>query len=464
MCLLFNGGKWYIVWFLNDNRPPFDKKIEVFMQVTIQKSNQPITGNIQIPGDKSFSHRSIMFGAIAEGQTTVSNLLEGEDVLRTVAAFQAMGVKISKNGDTWQVNGAGLHGLKSPTQVLDMGNSGTTTRLLMGILAGQKFNSFLSGDNSLNRRDMTRLQKPYGQFGVRMFTSQGKLPAMIEGDCEILPINYKLPIASAQVKSSLLLMGLYADAATTVIEPKATRDYTEKLLNMFGATVVSEPQSDNSVKITLQPHARLSGQDLIVPKDSSSAAFIVAYAVLKEGSDITIEKLDNSFTRTGFYRCLEQMGANIEYSNQSDTSGVPVVDLRVRHSQLQGINVDADEISNMIDEIPILSVVASFANGTTTIPNLEELTHKESDRLQGSADIVNLNGGKATILDNYSLQIQGQPTLNGGGTIKADGDHRMAMSAVIAGLVSENGVTVDDISHINTSFPNFFDVIKLDVK
>ena len=416
----------------------------------------PLTGRIRVPGDKSISHRSLMFGALAVGRTRISGLLEGEDVLATAAALRAMGVHIERDGDEWVVHGVGVGGLLQPDRALDMGNSGTSTRLLMGVIASHEITATFTGDASLSKRPMNRVIDPLSTMGASFTPSPGgTLPLTMEGMQPAVPITYRLPVASAQVKSAVLLAGLNTPGTTTVIEPVPTRDHTERMLRGFGAELTVE-EADGERAIRIHGPAELRPCDIAVPGDPSSAAFFAVAASVVPGSDLVIENVGLNPTRNGIFRVLGQMGADIEKLDEREVGGEPVADLHVKHSRLRGIEVDPAIAPSMIDEFPILFVAAAMAEGTTTTSGLEELRVKESDRLAAMATALREVGVTLEETDD-GLIIEGShgEPLPGGGTIATHLDHRIAMSMAIAGLVSRKGVEIDSTEPIATSFPNF---------
>ena len=416
----------------------------------------PLTGRIRVPGDKSISHRSLMFGALAVGRTRISGLLEGEDVLATAAALRAMGVHIERDGDEWVVHGVGVGGLLQPDRALDMGNSGTSTRLLMGVIASHEITATFTGDASLSKRPMNRVIDPLSTMGASFTPSPGgTLPLTMEGMQPAVPITYRLPVASAQVKSAVLLAGLNTPGTTTVIEPVPTRDHTERMLRGFGAELTVE-EADGERAIRIHGPAELRPCDIAVPGDPSSAAFFAVAASVVPGSDLVIENVGLNPTRNGIFRVLGQMGADIEKLDEREVGGEPVADLHVKHSRLRGIEVDPAIAPSMIDEFPILFVAAAMAEGTTTTSGLEELRVKESDRLSAMATALQEVGVTLEETDD-GLIIEGShgEPLPGGGTIATHLDHRIAMSMAIAGLVSREGVEIDSTEPIATSFPNF---------
>lgn len=420
-----------------------------------------IKGRIRVPGDKSISHRSIMLGAIAEGTTTVTGFLEGADALATLQAFKDMGVKIEGPVDgNVTIQGVGLRGLKKPKKPMDMGNSGTSTRLLAGILAGQDFDCELIGDASLSKRPMKRVTDPLAQMGAKIETAEGgTLPMKIFGEGNTLKsIDYMLPMASAQVKSCVLLAGLYANGQVCATEPAPTRDHTERMLNGFGYEVKSEKLDEQQTKACLQGGGTLMGRHIDVPSDISSAAFFMAAAAVSKGSDLVIEHVGMNPTRVGIIDILTLMGANIELENFHEVGGEPVADVHVRYSPLKGIHIPEELVALAIDEFPVLFVVAASAEGQTVLTGAEELRVKESDRIQVMADAL------------LAVGVDAQPTpdgmiINGGiqapqnGEIQSHHDHRISMAMTIAGLNAVAEVVIDDCANVNTSFPVFVDLI-----
>ena len=419
----------------------------------------PLKGTLRVPGDKSISHRAIMFAGLAVGTSTVEGLLEGEDVLATAAAMRAMGAQVERGADgIWRVNGAGVGSLVEPQQALDMGNSGTSTRLLMGLLASHGFRATFIGDASLSGRPMNRVIEPLSQMGASFEASSGgTLPLMLRGALPAVPITYRLPVASAQVKSAVLLAGLNTPGTTTVIEPVATRDHTERMLCGFGVAVEVAEENGERI-ISLNGEVDLSPQHVIVPGDPSSAAFFIVAALLVPGSDLVIENVGLNPTRAGIITVLRQMGGQIEEVNQREVGGEPVADLRVKHSALTGIEVDPALAPSMIDEFPVLFVAAALAEGTTVTTGLEELRVKESDRLATMAAALEAAGARVEETeDGLTIHGSGGEPLRGtaNARVKTRLDHRICMSMAVAGLVSRNGVCVDDTAPIATSFPAF---------
>jgi 3-phosphoshikimate 1-carboxyvinyltransferase len=416
-----------------------------------------LSGTAQVPGDKSISHRSLMLGALAMGETEIHGLLEGEDVLRTAAAMRQLGGTAERGEDgVWRARGRGVGGLVEPADVLDLGNAGTGTRLLMGLVAAYDFTCFFTGDASLRSRPMGRVVEPLSRMGAQFVTrSKGRPPLAVIGTAEPLPIAYELPVASAQVKSAVLLAGLNTPGITTVIEPEPTRDHTELMLRGFGADIrVEQTPQGRAVSLVGQPE--LTGRRIIVPGDPSSAAFPLVAALILPGSDVTITNIGLNPHRIGLIDTLLEMGANIEVLNRREEAGEPVGDLRVRAGKLRGVTVPASRAPSMIDEYPILSVAAAFAEGETKMLGLAELRVKESDRLgtmaQGLAAC-----GVAVTEGADSLTVQGGDGTKpaGGAEIAVKLDHRIAMSFLVLGLASQRPVRVDDGAAIDTSFPGF---------
>ena len=420
----------------------------------------PLHGSIEVPGDKSISHRAIMLGALAVGETRIAGLLEGEDVLATAAALRAMGASVERGPDgVWSVHGTGVGSLLQPESALDMGNSGTSTRLLMGLVASHPIDVTFTGDASLSRRPMQRIITPLSQMGAAYDARDGdRLPILSRGISPAVPITYRLPVASAQVKSAVLLAGLNTAGITRIIEPVATRDHSERMLHGFGAKLEIEEVGGERV-IALHGEAELMPQTITVPGDPSSAAFFVVASLLVEGSDLTIANVGMNPTRAALFGVLRDMGGQIEETNRREVGGEPVADLRVRHSTLTGMDVDPAVVPAMVDEFPILFVAASMASGTTTTRGLEELRVKESDRITAMADALTLAGARVEERDD-GLVIHGTggdplPGTPDGASIATRLDHRIAMSMAVAGLASRGGVAIDDTRPIATSFPAF---------
>ncbi|GGB62314.1 3-phosphoshikimate 1-carboxyvinyltransferase [Blastomonas aquatica] len=422
-----------------------------------------LTGAIRVPGDKSISHRALMLSALCVGRSRITGLLEGEDVLATAAAMRAMGADVVRDDDgVWTVHGVGVGGLMQPPQALEMGNSGTSTRLLMGLVASHPITAMFTGDASLSRRPMARVTDPLGEMGAQFNASPGgTLPLMVRGISPAVPISYRLPVASAQVKSAILLAALNTPGTTTVIEPVATRDHSEKMLKGFGADLTVETDADGVRHISVTGPCDLKPQNIEVPGDPSSAAFFIVAALIVPGSDLVIENVGMNVTRTGLITVLEQMGGRIERLNERTVGGEPVADLRVRASALHGITVDPAIVPSMVDEFPVFFVAAACASGTTVTSGLDELRVKESDRLATMARGLEAIGVSVKECeDGLVITGSGGVTLRGGGPVATLLDHRIAMSFAIAGLVSQDGVEVDDTAPIATSFPDFLALLE----
>jgi len=420
-------------------------------------ASAPLKGRLKPPGDKSISHRALIFGLLARGETPIEGLLEGDDVLRTADACRALGAKVERLGPgQWRVQGAGLGALLEPEGTLDFGNAGTGSRLMMGVVGGQPVTATFDGDASLRKRPMRRILDPLVLMGVEVLseTEGGRCPIVIRGTAEPAPIEYRSPVASAQLKSAILLAGLNSPGRTTVIETEASRDHTEKMLAYFGATVHVAPEGAHGRRITLEGRPELKGRTVIVPADPSSAAFPLVAAVLVPGSDVIIEGMMMNPLRIGLLLTLQEMGANIEVTNLRIEGGEDVADLRVHHAQLTGVDVPADRAPSMIDEYPVLAVAAAFATGETRMRGLAELRVKESDRLAAVAEGLRVNG-VAFAIEGDDLIVQGAAEVAGGGTVETHLDHRIAMSFLIMGMAAQKPVTIDDAAMIATSFPTF---------
>ena len=413
-----------------------------------------LKGRLRVPGDKSISHRAVMLGSLADGVTRVTGLLEGEDVLRTLAAFRAMGVQaLGPDRGRLTIHGVGLHGLRASSQPLDMGNSGTAMRLMAGILAGQTFDSTLVGDESLNKRPMKRVSDPLGLMGARIDTAEGGRPPLkIEGKQTLRGIRYTMPMASAQVKSSLLLAGLYADGETTITEPAPTRDHTERMLRGFGYSVGVE-----GARARLKGGGRLTACAIDVPADISSAAFFLVGAAIRPGSELVLEHVGINPTRSGVLNILKLMGADLTVENPREVGGEPVADLRVRASRLVGIRIPEDQVPLAIDEFPALFIAAACAEGETVLTGAHELRVKESDRIAAMAQGLTRLGITARETPD-GIVIQGGQLK--GGDIDSHGDHRIAMAFAIAGLRAAGPITVRDCKNVATSFPDFVELAK----
>ena len=418
----------------------------------------PLRGTAKVPGDKSISHRALMLSALAIGESRISGLLEGEDVLATAAAMRAMGADITRTGEgDWTVHGVGVGGLMQPSGALDMGNSGTSTRLLMGLVASHRIIATFTGDASLSKRPMGRVIDPLSQMGTEFTSSPGgTLPLMVRGLVPAVPISYRLPVASAQVKSAVLLAGLNIAGITEVIEPVPTRDHSERMLRGFGANLTVDVDASGVRHVRLMGEAELTPQQIEVPGDPSSAAFFVVAALITPGSEVTVTHVGMNPTRTGIYKMLEAMGADLTYSNRREVGGEPVADITARHSALRGIEVLPEVAPSMIDEFPVFFVAASMAQGRTVTSGLDELRVKESDRLALMASGLKAIGAQVQERED-GLVIDGTAgePLEGGATVASALDHRIAMSFAVAGQHCYHAVTVDDVSPIATSFPTF---------
>jgi 3-phosphoshikimate 1-carboxyvinyltransferase len=456
---------WVKIW-LRRSRAAFarDRSLRIRgfgLSAILSKMSSPLSGEARVPGDKSVSHRALMLGGVAIGETRIEGLLEGEDVLATADAMRLLGATITRDEDgSWQVIGCGVGGLNEPAGVLDLGNSGTAVRLLMGLAGGHAFSSTFTGDASLCRRPMERIMAPLRDMGIQ-FTSRegGRLPITVTGPDTLLPIAYTLPVASAQVKSAILLAGLNTPGKTTVIEPQATRDHSELMLRHFGAEVVVDDLENGTRRITLTGQPELEAADIVVPGDISSAAFPLTAAVLVAGSQIMLRGIGVNPLRAGLITTLREMGAKISIENLRGGEGDPLADLSVRAGQLRGIDVPAERAPSMIDEYPILAVAAACAEGTTRMNGLAELRVKESDRLAAMAKGLALAGVQVEETeDSLIVHGTGRPP-HGGAMIEADLDHRIAMAFLVLGMVSEQPMTIDDASPIDTSFPGFAELI-----
>ena len=416
-----------------------------------------LKGTAHVPGDKSISHRSLILGAMAVGETRIRGLLEGEDVIATANAMRAFGADVEKVDDEWIVHGVGVGGFGEPEDVIDCGNAGTGVRLIMGAMGTTPITATFTGDASLRSRPMGRITDPLALFGTQSHGRDGgRLPMTVIGASDPVPVRYTLPMASAQVKSAVLLAGLNTPGQTVVIEPEATRDHTERMLRGFGATVDVEDSPEGRI-ITLTGFPELTPQSIDVPRDPSSAAFPVCAALIVEGSDVLVPNIGLNPTRAGLYHTLRDMGADLTFENEREEGGEPVADLRARFSpNMKGIDVPPERAASMIDEYPILSVVASFAEGKTTMREVKELRVKESDRIDAMAKGLRANG--VTVdegEDWWEVTGLGPGGVPGGATVEARLDHRIAMAFLCLGMASQNGVTVDDAAPIATSFPVF---------
>ena len=425
-------------------------------------SSSSLKGVVSIPGDKSISHRSLILGALAIGQTRITGLLEGQDVLDTAKAMAAFGAVVEKNDQSeWLVDGVGVGGFAEPSNVVDCGNSGTGVRLIIGAMSTTPINATFTGDHSLNSRPMERVTDPLSKFGVTTFgRSKGRLPMTVIGARSPIPVKYDVPVPSAQVKSALLLAALNAPGETIITEKEITRDHTERMLSSFGADISVENIS-NRRSIKLCGHSELNGQNICVPSDPSSAAFPICAAIIVEGSDILVPNITLNETRAGLYKTLIEMGANLSFENEREESGEPVADIRACFSpDLKGVEVPPERAASMIDEYPILSVVAANATGKTIMRGVEELRVKESDRIDVMAKGLRTNG---VFVDEgedwWAVKGNGMGSVKGGSICQTFLDHRIAMSFLVLGLSSQNYVEIDDCLPIKTSFPNFIELM-----
>jgi 3-phosphoshikimate 1-carboxyvinyltransferase len=433
------------------------------------RSSGALTGKVRVPGDKSISHRALILGALAVGESRISGLLEGEDVLNTAKAMRALGARVERqenagasNGAAiWSVRGTGVAGFAQPDAPLDFGNSGTGCRLVMGAVAGCPIVATFDGDASLRSRPMRRVLDPLELMGARVGDAKegGRLPLSLQGARDPLPILYRTPVASAQIKSAVLLAGLSAPGVTTVIETEASRDHTELMLRHFGAQITSVREGSHGRRIALIGQPELHGADVVVPADPSSAAFPIVAALIVEGSDIVLTDIMTNPLRTGLFTTLREMGAIIEESEVRGDAGEPMAQFRVRASKLRGVEVPPERAPSMIDEYLVLAVAAGFAEGTTIMRGLQELRVKESDRLEATAAMLRVNGVKAEIVGDDMI-VEGKGHVPGGGLVATHMDHRIAMSALVMGLASDKPVKVDDTAFIATSFPTFIPMMR----
>ena len=427
----------------------------------ISSKSAALKGTVEIPGDKSISHRALILGAMTIGETVISGVLKSSDVLKTAGAMEMLGVKIIVNPDnTWSIFGVGVGGFAEPDDVIDCGNSGTGIRLIMGAISTSPITATFTGDESLLKRPMARILQPLGLFGAQSLgRSNGLLPLTLKGACNPVPIKYFSPISSAQVKSAILLASLNAPGETVVIEPEKSRDHTERMLSAFGAKItIDKTETGNSISIQGQPE--LQPQKIFIPKDPSSAAFPICAALIVEGSSLFVPDVSQNPTRSGLITTLLEMGANISISNQRDFHGEPIADLEIKHSNLIGTEVPAKRVVSMIDEFPILSVVAAFAKGKTVMRGLKELRVKESDRIYTVARGLQKNGVEVEEGDDY-LKVYGcNGRVPGGAKVETFFDHRVAMSFLCLGMASKKSVGIDDSASIETSFPNFLELME----
>jgi 3-phosphoshikimate 1-carboxyvinyltransferase len=427
----------------------------------IARRSGPLRGRARVPGDKSISHRSLIFGALAVGESRITGLLEGEDVINTAKAMQALGAHVQRTGaGAWSVHGVGVAGFAAPSGGLDFGNSGTGCRLVMGAVAGCPIGATFDGDASLRKRPMRRILEPLERMGARVRDAAdgGRLPVRLEGARDPIPIVYESPVPSAQLKSAILLAGLAAPGETSVIETEATRDHTERMLSHFGATVRIEPHGPHGRRITLVGQPELSPASVAVPADPSSAAFPLVAALIAPGSELILEGVMTNPLRTGLFQTLREMGAVLEILDIRN-EGEEVADLRITPGALRGVEVPPERAPAMIDEYPVLAVAAAFAEGTTRMRGLKELRVKESDRLAATAEMLRVNGIEVEI-EGDDLIVHGRGRVRGGGTVTTHMDHRIAMSALVMGLAAEQPVGVDDAAFIATSFPDFVPLMR----
>lgn len=432
----------------------------------IHTASKGLRGEIQIPGDKSISHRSVMFGALAKGTTEITHFLQGADCLSTIGCFREMGIEIENTNEKIIVHGKGLHGLSAPSKILNVGNSGTTTRLISGILSGQAFASTLSGDASLNSRPMNRIMEPLQMMGADIQSKfiNGCAPLLINTHLPIgvkptlTGIHYHSKVASAQVKSALLLAGIYADGVTTVTEPNLSRNHTELMLNEFGAQVTTKINPDDSAVISISPCEELYGHAIVVPGDISSAAYFIAAGLLVPNSELLIQNVGINPTRAGILKVCEAMGANITYLNPHTGNGEPTSDLLIKTSSLHGTTIEGALISTLIDEIPMIAVMAAFAEGTTIIKDAAELKVKETDRIWTTTEGLKSLGVNVTPTEDGMIIHGGNPVH--GGVVNSYLDHRIAMAFAIAGLAAEGTTTILDSQCVDVSYPDFFQTLE----
>lgn len=441
---------------------PDDRISDVATPLAGVRPPRPLSGRVRVPGDKSISHRALMLGALAVGRTEIGGLLEGEDVLATAAAMRALGAGVERvDKGHWRVDGVGIGGLAEPDNLIDVGNSGTAARLLLGILATHPLTTFVTGDASLRGRPMRRVIDPLSHFGARFMAREGgRLPLAVTGAADPVPQTYRLPVPSAQVKSAVLLAGLNTPGETTVIEPEITRDHTERMLRHFGATVRVEPGDNGARRISVVGQPELAAAPIVVPGDISSAAFPLIAGLIVPGSDLTVEGVGLNPSRTGLLASLAEMGADVNLVNERVEGGEPVADIRVRVGKLRGADIPATRAPTMIDEYPVLAIAAACAEGRTVMHGLAELRVKESDRLTGTAAGLAACGVKVAIEgDDLIVEGTGVPPA-GGATIAARLDHRIAMAFLVLGLAARDPVAIDDARTIATSFPDFVPLMR----
>jgi 3-phosphoshikimate 1-carboxyvinyltransferase len=420
-----------------------------------------LTGSVQAPANKSISHRAIILGGTAIGETRITGLLESADVMATIAAMRALGAEIEPDGEGWVAAGRGVGGLVSPSHPLDLGNSGTSARLLLGLMATNPIRATLYGDASLSKRPMDRVMRPLEAMGARFTSRSGYLPINLEGSTDPLPIETRLPVASAQLKSAILLAGLNTPGITSVIETTATRDYSERMLQAFGAELSKEKLENQASRISISGYPDLRGQNIAVSGDPSSAAFMLVAGLLAEESRVVVENVGLNPTRTGLFVTLEEMGASLAYENSRHVGGQEVADIVASASTLHGVTVPANRAASMIDEYPVLAVAAAVAEGITRFEGIAELRVKESDRLAATAAM--LQAANVTVrsgADWMEIEGRGGRVTGGERPVQTHLDHRLAMSALLLGLVAERGLTVDDVNCIQTSFPDFIPLMQ----
>jgi 3-phosphoshikimate 1-carboxyvinyltransferase len=439
--------------------PPF---VDQTASPLAARRSGPLKGRVRVPGDKSISHRALILGALTVGETAITGLLEGEDVINTRRAMRALGARVERTGaGAWRISGVGVAGFAEPTAPLDFGNSGTGCRLVMGAVAGCPITATFDGDASLRMRPQRRVLDPLERMGARALAEAdgGRLPLTLKGARDPIPIVYEPPAASAQLKSAVLLAGLAAPGATTVIESEATRDHTERMLRHFGAEVTVTNEGAHGRRITLKGQPELVPAPVTVPADPSSAAFPMVAALIVPGSEVILEGVMTNVTRTGLFKTLREMGAQIEELNPRVEGGEDVADLLVRASALKGVEVPPERAPFMIDEYLVLGVAAAYAEGTTCMRGLKELRVKESDRLAATAAMLRVNGVEVDI-ENDDLIVHGNGRVAGGGLVATHMDHRIAMSALVMGLAGDKPVQVDDTAFIATSFPGFIEMMR----
>ncbi len=458
-----DSAMFYALPFVLESAPQSASKFDEAIHLTylVSSTTDSLSGTTALPGDKSISHRSLLLGALAIGETVVHGLLEGEDVLNTANAIRKLGAKAERDeAGVWYIHGVGIGGLREPESVIDLGNSGTGARLLLGVLAGHPITAFITGDASLCSRPMNRVADPLSGFGA-LFVSRegGRLPLAVKGATDPMPITYRLPVPSAQVKSAVLLAGLNAPGYTTVIEPEPTRDHTEMMLRHFGAEldISNGDEGDLHIRLTGQPE--LSGQQVVVPGDPSSAAFPAVAALISSGSDVILTGVGMNPRRIGLFETLAEMGADIDFQNERTEAGESVADLRIRGSRLRGVEVPPERAPRMIDEYPVLAMAAAVAEGETVMRGVKELRVKESDRLAAVAQGLSNCGVSVEEGEDYLIVHGKNGRAPGGCTVATDLDHRIAMSFLVLGTASEKPVTVDDAGPIDTSFPGFVDLM-----